>query len=250
MQNMSAKRKPNRRRFISGKAAADAARDAVRGAAPEDAESRPTGETSGGEYLVQVGRRAMACEFSIYFDAGKYSQGTEAAGKALDLVERLEAVMTVFRRDSALNRINRRAADKAVKVKPDLFGLLGRAVELCRQTGGAFDITSGPLSELWGFAKRAGSMPNKADLAASLDNVGSVLVELDEEKKTVRFKKPGVRLNLGGIGKGFALDRAAELLEEAGVGDFLFHGGNSSVLACGSRMETLPAGGSSADPGR
>ena len=185
----------------------------------------------------------MACQFQVFLNAGQYEHGMEAATAALDLVGRLESLMTVFRKNSRISRLNRRAAVEAVKVEPALFRLLSRSVEIYNETGGVFDISSGPLSEVWGFARRSGSMPKKEDLAAALETVGSRHLELDAEKETVRFLKPGVRLNLGGIGKGFALDEAAAQLQAAGIGDFLFHGGNSSVLACGSKSGSGEAGG-------
>ena len=239
---MSAKRKTSRRKFLTGKAAAEAVGERVRDAA-EGAAGQGTRSDGGGGYLVEVVRRAMACRFCVFLNAGQYPQGTQAATAALELVGRLEGVMSVFRKRSQISRINRRAGDGAVEVEPGLFGLLCRAVELSRQTGGAFDITAGPLSEVWGFAKRRGTLPGKKELAEALADVGSRFVKLDEANGTIRFARPGVRLNLGGIGKGFALDRAAALLAEAGVGDFLFHGGNSSVLARGSRGDAAEAGG-------
>ena len=104
-----------------------------------------------------------------------------------------------------------------VEVEPRLFELLELASELHEATGGALDLTAGPLSEVWGFARRAGAVPDDETLALARENVGGHLVELDREARTVRFRRPGVSLNLGSIGKGYALDRAAELLARADV---------------------------------
>jgi thiamine biosynthesis lipoprotein len=182
----------------------------------------------------------MACQFELFFNAGQYAHATQAAIEALDLVDAVEDELSFFRPTSRLSRLNLVAADGPVEVDAPLFNLLQLALELSRATAGAFDITSAPLWETWGFARHKGSIPSAESLAEALKLVGSQYVELDSEARTVRFARAGLRLNLGSIGKGYALDRAAELLVSAGIRDFLFHGGQSSVLARGSRGEAAP----------
>jgi thiamine biosynthesis lipoprotein len=177
----------------------------------------------------------MACEFEVLLNAGQYPAGADAALAALDLVEQLESQLTVYRDASEIQAINRRAAREAVAIEPRLFELLARAVELSAATGGAFDLTSGPLSKVWGFYRRQGSMPSAVEVADALALVGSDKLQLDHDKRTIRFARAGMELNLGAIGKGHALDRAAALLERSGIHDFCLHGGNSSVLARGNR---------------
>jgi thiamine biosynthesis lipoprotein len=104
---------------------------------------------------------------------------------------------------------------------------------LDRETRGAFDITSGPLSRLWGFLRRDGRVPEEAAIAAALAAIGGDKIALDAASQTIEFRQSGVEINLNAIGKGFALDRVAELLVERGVDDFLCHGGRSSVVARG-----------------
>jgi thiamine biosynthesis lipoprotein len=132
--------------------------------------------------------------------------------------------------------INRRAASQAVPIEPKLFDLLARAADLYETTGGAFDVTAGPLSKVWGFYRRQGSMPDAAEVAAALALVGSRKLQLDRARRTIRFEQAGMELNLGAIGKGYALDRAGESLLDAGVCSFAIHGGNSSVIAQGNRQ--------------
>ncbi len=98
------------------------------------------------------------------------------------------------------------------------------------------------MSKVWGFYRRQGQLPEAAALAEALGRVGSEHVQLDDQQQTIRFEKPGMELNLGSIGKGYALDRAAEILTAAGVDDFLLHGGQSSILARGSRGSHADAG--------
>ena len=192
------------------------------------------------DLLIHVSRRAMACEFEVRFPAERYRQGTEAALEALDVVERLEAELSYFQPGSEISRINALAGDGPVEVSPALFELLGLAMTLYEETEGAYDITATPLWEAWGFARRAGEIPSDAQLAEARARVGGRLVELDAQRHTIRFRRPGMRINLGSIGKGHALDVASQRLTELGVADFLFHGGQSSVLARGFRAPDLP----------
>ena len=124
-------------------------------------------------------------------------------------------------------------------VEPRLFAILQLAQQLYRDTDGALDITSGPLSEMWGFSRRQGRLPSDVEIAAALERVGMDDVVLDAANQTVAFRRPGVTLHLNSIGKGYALDRMAELLDADGVGHYLLHGGRSSVLARGD----CPGGG-------
>jgi len=102
------------------------------------------------------------------------------------------------------------------------------------ETDGAVDITSGALWKVWGFAKRQGQIPSAEELDKARELTGYQFLELDEAAQTIRFKKPGIELNFGCVGKGFALDVAAVKLRERDVHQFLFQGGLSSVLASGS----------------
>ena len=239
--------KSTRRDFLRGKSAADAAADAMQAALPDSDSTSPAGRPGSRPYLVHVSRRAMGCEFEVTCNAGQYENQTEAALDVLDLVESLEGEMSVFRDTSQISRINREAATRPVTVDGWLFDLLEQALALHDQTEGAFDITSAPLWRVWGFARRQGAVPDEKQLAEALESVGSRFVELDRQAKTVRFLKSGVEINLGSIGKGYALDRCDRMLLDTGIDDFLFHGGQSSVLARGSRLgrEEMSSGESS-----
>src|SRR3954470_805449 len=185
--------------------------------------------------LVSVCRRAMACEFEVQLAANRQDNSMEHVFEALDRVEALEAQLTVYRDDSEVIRINRRAADAPVAVEARLFGLMQQAQRLHRETAGALDVTSGPLSEAWGFSRREGRVPSEAQIAEALDRVGMQHVVLDETQRTIKYARPGVSINFNSMGKGYALDRMAELLAEHDVDDYLIHGGKSSVLARGSQ---------------
>ena len=238
---MCARRKTNRRQFLKGESTRDALAALSLGAGEADA--GPLGvETQArqtpSDYLLQVGRQAMACDFHVYLNAGQHAGAVEAASEALNLVQRLEEQMSVYRPHSELSTINREAAQAACAVEPRLFELLCRCVDWSGATGGAYDITAGPLVKVWGFYARAGRFPEAEQVRETLQCVGSRHLELDREQRSIRFRQPGLELNLGSVGKGYALDRFAEILETAGVDNFLIHGGQSSILArCPARGE-------------
>jgi thiamine biosynthesis lipoprotein len=185
--------------------------------------------------LVSVRRRAMACEFEVQLAAARDDDAMEHVFRALDLVEALDAQLTVYREDSEVIHINRQAAIGPVPVEPGLFALFQEAARLHGETGGALDITSGPLSEAWGFSRREGRVPSEADIASALDRVGMQYVVLDDTRPAIQFSRPGITVNLNSMGKGYALDRMAELLAEASIDDYLAHGGKSSVLVRGDQ---------------
>jgi len=177
----------------------------------------------------------MACEFEVQFATGRDDAAMEHALAALDLVESLESQMTIYRDDSEVVRINREAAQRPVPVEARLFDLFRQAEKVYQDTGGAFDITSGPLSAVWGFSRREGRIPSKEKLAAARQLVGMQHVLLDPQQGTIAFRRKGISVNLNSIGKGYALDRMAELLTLNLMDDYLLHGGKSSVLARGNQ---------------
>lgn len=183
--------------------------------------------------LLRLKRRAMATTFEIDLPAGT-PDAVAAAEDALDLIDELEDQLTVYRDTSEVSRLNATAAAGPVAVEGRLFGLLRDAAGLTRDTAGAFDCAAGALVEAWGFRTRQGRVPAPDALAAARQASGTRHVVLDPDRQTVRFRRPGLAVNLGGIGKGYALDRAAELLlAKWGVRSALLHAGGSSVRAVG-----------------
>jgi len=157
-----------------------------------------------------------------------------AAGEeALDEIERLEGQLSLFRPSSEIARVNARAAAEPVRVSPAVFSLLQHAQKLHQESGGAFDITIAPLVRCWGFLGGGGTVPTPEALAEARAQVGMHLVHLAPEGLTVHFAQSGVMLDLGATGKGYAVERAAELLTDAGVTSALLHGGTSTVYALG-----------------
>ena len=173
----------------------------------------------------------MACRFEVTLPVDDPS-GVDVSTRALDEADRLEQQLSIFRESSDLSILNRNAAAAAVPVTPALAELLRLCLLLYRDTDCAFDITSGPLSRCWGFLRRQGRVPAAAEIDAAKTAVGSDKLILDGEALTVRFARAGVEINLGSIGKGYALDRMKALLRRR-VKTALVNAGASSFCAIG-----------------
>ena len=155
--------------------------------------------------------------------------------QALSKVKRLEKQLTVFCESSEVSRLNREAQDVPVKVEQNLFRLLEWAILLSHKTDGALDITAGQLSRCWGFQERQGRVPLQTEIDQALYSVGFKWVRLNAQRHSVFFQRRGLEINLGCLGKGYALDRAAGLLRNAGLKSALLHAGHSTILAMGCR---------------
>jgi thiamine biosynthesis lipoprotein len=198
--------------------------------------SGPELDTPVADYWIRVRRQAMACRFEVVL-SGEDGAHLPAARAALDLVEDLEAQLTVFRDTSEVVRLNRRAARASCATSASMFALLEQCSQLHASTEGAFDVTSTPLSRCWGFLRREGRLPSEQELADARARVGMQGVELDAELCRVRFQREGMELNFGAIGKGHALDKMALALRSHGVRNALLSAGHSSVLALGGPDE-------------
>jgi thiamine biosynthesis lipoprotein len=187
-----------------------------------------------GGYWIRVHRRAMACRFEITLDLAD-GAFVAAATAALDEIDWLEDELSVFRGTSTISEINRRAAREPVAVPRFLIDLLDACQQLHRQTDGAFDITTTPLSRCWGFLQREGQLPDPDAIKAARMRVGFDAVNIARGEASVGFDRPGIELNLGAIGKGYALDRAGAVLRASGVTHTLLSAGSSSLVALGGR---------------
>ncbi len=183
---------------------------------------------------VMLACQAMATRFELVMFGDKKDHLRAAGQEALLEIERLDAQLSFYRQDSDINDLNVRAAWEDVPVEPRLFRLLSKAVQLSELTGGAFDITVAPLLHCWGLAGGEGRIPDEAELDVVRRLVGWKHLILNDSKYTVRFDKDGVQIDLGSIGKGYAIDCAAEILREHEIECALLHGGTSSVAAIGA----------------
>jgi len=232
--NAKDQRSSSRREFLTG----EAARSEVERAGEALAEGinttlQPEAPSSGD--TIRLGVRAMACDFDVVMNPGGSSQ-IAAASESLEIVHAIEAQMSVFREESELSQLNRRAASGPVAVETQLFELLLECQRLSVETEGGFDPTSGPLISLWQKCRQQERIPTDDEITQCLNRTGIEHVAFDDKLKTVEFDRDGVELNLGGIGKGYALDRAGRHLRDKGVESWLLHGGHSSLLARGDHQ--------------
>jgi FAD:protein FMN transferase len=157
-----------------------------------------------------------------------------AADAALDEARRLDELLSNYRPESEWSQVNRLAAERPVRISPELFRLISACVEYSRKSEGAFDITVGPLMKVWGFYKGTGHLPHRAEVAAAMSKVGYRHIHLDPAASTVWFDRPGVEMDPGGIGKGYAVDRMVDILRQNGVTTALVAGSGSSIYGMGA----------------
>lgn len=152
-----------------------------------------------------------------------------AARAAFDRVAELDAALSDYRDSSEVSRLARAAGGPPVPVGPDLFAVLERAQDVGRRSGGAFDVTVGPLVRLWRRTLRTGDWPDPARRAEALSCVGSDKMHLDPAARTVLLDRPGMRIDLGGIAKGYAGDQALRVLRARDVSSALVAVGGDVV---------------------
>jgi FAD:protein FMN transferase len=177
---------------------------------------------------------AMGATFSIVLYGQDRSQMAAAADAAFAEAARLDAMLSNYRTESEWSEVNRRAGLEPVRVSLELFQLLSACIVYSRQSEGAFDIAVGPLMKLWGFYKGSGSLPRRTEVEAVLPKVGYWNVHLNATDRTVRFERPGVQLDPGGIGKGYAVDRMVDVLRRRGFQNALVAGSASTIYGMGA----------------
>lgn len=177
---------------------------------------------------------AMGSSYSvvIYGTVRERLQATVA--QALEEARRLDQLLSNYQPDSEWSQVNRFGAERPVQVSPELFQLLSACVQYSRESEGAFDITVGPLMKVWGFYKGTGHLPHRAEIRGALGKVGYRNIVLDARRSTVRLAQPGVEMDPGGIGKGYAVDKMIAVLKEDGIGSALVSAGGSSIYALGT----------------
>jgi thiamine biosynthesis lipoprotein len=156
---------------------------------------------------------------------------TTAAKAAFARVAELEVVMSDYQRDRELMQLCDKAGAGSVHVSGELFVVLAYAQEVAAASDGAFDVTVGPLVQLWRKSRKSGTLPDATALAQARQLVGYRLMKLDRKNQTVELARPGMRLDLGGIGKGYAGDEAIRVLKEHGVRSALFEAGGDIIVS-------------------
>ncbi len=188
--------------------------------------------------FIEFSHEAMATQFRIIF----YSESENVlrddyerlAREAFDLIDDVESRFSRYKSDSEITALNNRAAISPVKVSADVVDLLTNVKEIYVGTNGAFDPTVGPLLNVWGFYRKTGVLPERSAVEDALQKVGFDKVHIDFAERTVFYEKPDMMLDLGGVAKGYALDKAAELLKQYGIKTAALDAGTSSVVLMGA----------------
>lgn len=172
----------------------------------------------------------MGIDARIVVYAPSEENAKTACRAAFQRIANLEAIMSDYRPDSELMRLCRTADKKPIQVSKELFKVLARSQELSEKSDGAFDVTVGPFVQLWRTARREKKLPDFADILAARRLIGWEMVRLDESCRTVRLEESGMKLDLGGIAKGYAGDEALHALRRNGVRAALIELGGDIVL--------------------
>jgi thiamine biosynthesis lipoprotein len=161
-----------------------------------------------------------------------WSEDPALAERAMDAViaemRRTDELMSTYKPESQLSQVNAHAHERPVQVDPDIIEVVERSFEVSRMSGGAFDITYASVGYLYDY--RAHQKPTDAQIAAALPGVDYRKVQVDREAHTIRFLREGVRIDLGGIAKGYAVDRAVQHLRELGIRHAMVNAGGDTRL--------------------
>jgi thiamine biosynthesis lipoprotein len=160
----------------------------------------------------------MGVRTTITVYAPSEETASSAAAAAFDRIGELDGIMSDYRPTSELMRLCARAGGGAMPVSADLFEILAESQRIARASAGAFDVTIGPAVRMWRAARTTGRLPSAENLARVRELVGWRKVRLDPSARTVELAKPGMMLDLGGIAKGYAAQRAVEVLKGRGLG--------------------------------
>jgi len=170
----------------------------------------------------------MGTEVSVYFWHEDEAEGNAVIEEIFAEVDRINALMSTYVDDSRISDINRRAADEPVAAGEELFQLIRRSLDISVLTRGAFDITYDSVGQYYDFRERR--RPDDATVEAEREHINFHYVKLDQGKGTVRFEEPGVRINLGGIAKGYAVEAVISLLRESGIESAMASAGGDTRL--------------------
>ncbi len=181
------------------------------------------------EWLSRTVDGIMGTRIQVELWADQSAAGEAAIDAVMAEMRRIDAAMSTYKSDSELSRLNARAAREPVKIGAELFGLLQTSMEFSRLTDGAFDVTYASVGFMYDFHSRR--RPTEAQIRAALPEVNYRLVTLDAQHRTVRYGREGMRIDLGGIAKGYAVDRGIALLQARGIRHAMVAaGGDSRVI--------------------
>ncbi len=194
----------------------------------------PAARGAGDVARYQASHDAMGTVFTVVAYGADGRELAEVVNEVFEEIDRVDAQMSNYKPQSELSAINRRAATEQVLVEPQLFRLLEDSLRYGEETGGAFDITVGSLMRTWGFFRGQGRMPVKSEIGRALEKIGYQHVHLDPAARTIHFDTAGMEIDLGGIAKGYAVDRAVDILRCYGVTQALVSSGTSTIYGLGA----------------
>jgi thiamine biosynthesis lipoprotein len=200
-------------------------------AATAVADSRPSPPPSPNKKFTYEGS-AMGTVVSVFLWTDDEPKAAAGADLVFKEMKRIDAVMTTWTDTSEVSQINLAAGKKPVKVSDETFTVIERAVDISKRSNGVFDITVGAFKGLWKFDQDMdGSIPDPAEVKKRLANIGWKHLKLDKKARTVFLDKAGMSITLGGIAKGYAVDRCVELLYKAGFVDFMVQAGGDMYVS-------------------
>lgn len=203
-------------------------------AAPAPAQASGLNAAKAKTMRVEKSFQAMGTTYTIAA-YGDDPQNLEAIlDAAFEEVRRIDEMISNYKPSSELSQVNRLAAGESQRVSPEFFSLLEKCRQYSRESEGTFDLTVGPLMKVWGFYKGKGKIPTKREIRESLDKVGFENIVLDPGQRSVSIRKPGVELDPGGVGKGYAVDRLAAKIRAFKVDAALISASTSSIYAIGA----------------
>ena len=182
---------------------------------------------------VHQQRYCMGTMFDILAYHPSRAEAELAVDSAMREIFRLDQVLSTFKADSDLSRLNREGRHGFVAVDSSLYEVIEESLAVSRRSGGAFDVTIAPLLRTWKQAQMGGRRPAAEEIAAARKCVGYGQIETIAPDR-IRFHSDCVEIDLGGIGKGYAVDRAIAVLRSAGIQRALVNGGSSSIAALGA----------------
>jgi thiamine biosynthesis lipoprotein len=206
---------------------------------PPNVSAAPSSEPAAEPEMHRTERRLMGTIWMVGISGGDEKVTKAVSEEALDEVERLEAILSEWKPDSEVSHVNAAAGVAPVKVGPELMTCVQTSQETARWSHGAYDISWAALRDLWDFGPNSKETPPTQEAVKArlpLWNYKNIVV--DAKKGTIFLRKKGMQIGLGGIAKGYALDRASAIVQQAGFNDFLIFGGGQ-VLVHGHRGKRL-----------
>ncbi|MDO1449107.1 FAD:protein FMN transferase [Rhodocytophaga aerolata] len=182
-------------------------------------------------HRYQFLHKQMGTLFRIVLHAPDSTQANQAASSAFQRVDQLNDILSDYKAASELNQLSATAGTgQKVQVSPDLWYILTKSTEASKLSNGVFDITAGPYSKLWRRSRRQGELPSQEALAKAKKSVGYQHIRFFPHEKAIELTMPGMQLDLGAIGKGYAVDEAMKVLTQHGISSALVDGGGNIAV--------------------